>query len=271
MDEASRKPWRIPVLVRITIAIHAAALLALQLQPQHWHWSLAAILLNHALLIGTGLWPRSTWLGENWNKLPHESAENHEIALTIDDGPDPEVTPQVLDILDKHEVRATFFCIGHQAQRHPELCRDIVARGHAIENHSHRHWHNFSLLGPRGLSREIKAAQEAITSITGQAPQFFRAPAGLRNMFLDYVLHKLGLQLASWSVRGFDTRTSDVGKVKNRLFKGLRPGAILLTHDGHTARTAEGIPVIIAVLPEIIESARESGLRFVTLRQAGHS
>ncbi|HZV99885.1 MAG TPA: polysaccharide deacetylase family protein, partial [Methylophilaceae bacterium] len=146
--------------------------------------------------------------------------------------------------------------------------QEIVRRGHAVENHTQRHWHNFSMLGPKSLVREIQSAQIVLEGITGQAPQFFRAPAGLRNMFLDYALNRLGLQLASWSVRGFDTRTGDVDKVKARVTKGLHAGAILLLHDGNAARTTGGIPVIIEVLPAILESARESGLRFVTLRNA---
>jgi peptidoglycan/xylan/chitin deacetylase (PgdA/CDA1 family) len=267
----SGKRWRMPWLVRITIAVHTAALITWLWQPEYWREALAVIIFSQAVLIATGLWPRSTWLGSNWNRLPDAAANNRQIALTIDDGPDPEVTPQVLDILDSYGVKATFFCIGETAQRHPALCRQMVARGHAVENHSQRHRHNFSLLGPCALRREIEAAQQTITGITGQTPQFFRAPAGLRNAFLDYVLHKLGLQLASWSVRGFDTRVADADRVKRALTSRMQPGAILLMHDGHAARTSQGIPVIIAVLPSILESAKESGLRFVTLRQAGQS
>lgn len=271
MGKSSLKAWRMPLLVRVTIMVHAAILYALIFQAQHWPWLLAAFLLSQAVLVGAGLWPRSSWLGKNWSRLPDAATLNNKIALTIDDGPDPVVTPQVLDILEGYGAKATFFCIGSKAQDYPELCREIVARGHAIENHSQHHWHNFSLLGPRSLEREIRTAQDTFTRITGQPPQFFRAPAGLRNAFLDHVLHKLGLRLASWSVRGFDTRTRDAARVKSRLLAGMRPGAILLMHDGHAARTAAGIPVIIAVLPEILAAARESGLCFVTLRDAGQS
>jgi peptidoglycan/xylan/chitin deacetylase (PgdA/CDA1 family) len=215
-----------------------------------------------------GLWPRSTWLGENWTRLPDAAIARNEIALTIDDGPDPEVTPQVLDILARYSVHATFFCIGDVAQRYPELCRDIINRGHAIENHSQRHRHNFSLTGINGLTQEIQTAQTTLTAITGQPPLFFRAPAGLRNPFLDPVLHKLGLQLASWSVRAFDTRVGDADKVARTLVHGLHAGAIVLLHDAHAARTASGEPVILKVLPGVIEAALAAQLRFVTLRQA---
>lgn len=268
MSQLNQTPWRPPLLVYATIALHVLALLVVLIYPQQWVWPLTAVFINHAVLIATGLWPRSYWLGKNWTHLPPAATQRNEVALTIDDGPDPQVTPQVLEILDQYDVKATFFCIGTKAQQHPDLCREIVRRGHAVENHTQQHRHNFSLLGPRGFMREIQSAQIVLQGITGQEPQFFRAPAGLRNMFLDYALNRLGLQLASWSVRGFDTRISDTDKVKTRLLKGLQAGAIVLLHDGNAARTASGIPVIIEMLPAILESASTSGLRFVTLRDA---
>jgi peptidoglycan/xylan/chitin deacetylase (PgdA/CDA1 family) len=114
----------------------------------------------------------------------------------------------------------------------------------------------------------LQAAQDTLTVISGQRPLFFRAPAGLRNPFLDPVLARLGLRLAAWSARGFDTRIGDAERVKSRLLRGLRAGAILLLHDGHAARTTEGIPVILAVLPAVLESAAAARLRVVTLRHA---
>jgi peptidoglycan/xylan/chitin deacetylase (PgdA/CDA1 family) len=260
--------WHTTPLIRASIALHLLALMAVITAPGQWPWTLAAVAANHLLIAAVGLWPRSHWLGPNWTRLPAAATARHEIALTIDDGPDPVVTPQVLDLLDRHAVRATFFCIGEQAARYPDLCREIVRRGHAVENHSQQHRHHFSLMGPRGLAHELQAAQDTLTGISGQRPLFFRAPAGLRNPFLEPVLARLSLQLASWSARGFDTRVSDAGRVKSSLLRGLRAGAILLLHDGHAARTAEGIPVILEVLPAVLESAAAAGLRVVTLRHA---
>ena len=174
----------------------------------------------------------------------------------------------MLEILDQYGVRATFFCIGENAARYPELCREIVRRGHAAENHSQQHRHHFSLRGPASIRRELQAAQDTLTTITGQRPVFFRAPAGLRNPFLDPVLARLGLRLASWSVRAFDTRIGEAERVKNKLLGGLQAGAILLLHDGNAARTPEGVPVIIDVLPAVLAAAAAAQLRFVTLRQA---
>ncbi len=146
----------------------------------------------------------------------------------------------MLDLLDRHGAQATFFCIGDLARRHPRLVEAIVARGHAVENHSQRHWHNFSLLGPGALRREIEAAQDTLTGLSGMQPLFFRAPAGLRNPFLEPVLCRLGLQLASWTRRGFDTRTRDAAVVTRRLLRGLARATSCssMTAMPHAARKA---------------------------------
>ncbi|WP_225906974.1 polysaccharide deacetylase family protein [Methyloradius palustris] len=262
------RPWQPTRFIRVTFAIHLWSLLMLIVYPTYWQWVVGALIANHLAIMLIGLWPRSHWLGENWTTLPAAAIARNEIALTIDDGPDPVVTPQVLDILDKYRVKATFFCIGIKALKYPDLCREIVRRGHAIENHSQKHRHNFSLLGLAGFERELQTAQNTLSTITGQTPKFFRAPAGLRNPFLEPVLAKLGLRLVSWSVRAFDTRVSNVDNVKNKLLSGLQPGAILLLHDGNAARSADNIPVLIAVLPTVLTAAKILKLKFVTLRQA---
>ncbi|MGB4810860.1 MAG: polysaccharide deacetylase family protein [Methylophilaceae bacterium] len=263
-----RLPWQPTLLIRATIAIHCLAFIGIVIMPAWWRWILGAIVVNHLLLAGIGMWPRSHWLGPNWTRLPAAATARNEIALTIDDGPDPVVTPQVLDILDQHAAKATFFCIGDKAARYPALCQEIVRRGHTVENHSQHHHYLFALLGARSLKHELQTAQNTLTSITGQCPLFFRAPAGIRNPFLDPVLATLGLKLATWSVRGFDTKTKDAERVKKTLLQHLRAGAILLLHDGNAARTPSGNPVIIEVLPSILESATANQLRTVTLRHA---
>lgn len=262
----NREGWRPTPLFTLTGLVHVGAVTVLLARPELWPWVLGAVAGNHAVLTLTGLWPRSRGLGPNWTRLPAATASDKAVALTIDDGPDPEVTPRVLDLLDAYGARATFFCIGERAARHPELCREIVARGHAVENHSQLHRHTFSLLGPRGFRRELQTAQDTLTRITGERPLFFRAPAGLRNPFLDPVLHDLGLRLASWTRRGFDTRDGDAEAVLRRLTRDLRAGDILLLHDGHAAHTPDGQPVILAVLPRLLDALAKKNLHTVTLR-----
>ncbi|MDE1179728.1 polysaccharide deacetylase family protein [Paraburkholderia sp.] len=257
-----------PLMLTATYVWHVAMLAAVIAKPSAWPWWLAGIMINHAIFTIAGLWPRSTLLGPNWTRLPVNDRTADAIALTIDDGPDPIVTPQVLDLLDAHRVRATFFCIGANAQRYPAVVREIVARGHAVENHSQVHVHTFSVTLPGALQREIDAAQHTLAELSGERPMFFRAPAGLRNLFLEPVLRKLDLRLAAWTRRGFDTRERNADVVARRLLTGLAPRDILLLHDGNAAIADTGAPMVIAVLPAIIEAARAQGLRFVTLREA---
>ena len=268
MNSPSKVSWYSSWLIKLSIALHLLLLMSVLVLPHLWPWALTLFVMNHLLITAVGLWPRSHLLGPNWTRLPIAAAQRNEIALTIDDGPDPLVTPQVLDILEHFHVKATFFCIGNKAAQQAELCREIVRRGHAVENHSQQHRHYFSLLGTNRLICEIEAAQKTLSGITGEAPQFFRAPAGLRNPFLEPALRRLGLQLATWSVRAFDTKVGDADKVINKLSAGLRPGAILLLHDGNAARTKMNIPIILAVLPALLDAAKQQNLHFVTLREA---
>lgn len=262
----SRWPW--PIAVSASVGVHAAAAAAAALLPGAAGWAAGAVVLNHLALTGAGLWPRSALLGPNVTRLPQAAAARREIAITLDDGPDPEVTPAVLDLLAAHGVRATFFCIAERARAQPALVRRIVAAGHSVQNHSLRHRHHFSLLGARGFEREIGAAQALLADITGVLPHCFRAPAGLRNPLLDPVLHRLGLHLVSWTRRGYDTRDADPQRVLGRLTRGLAGGDLLLLHDGHARRGAGGRPVVLEVLPLLLGRCRTAGLRPVTLAEA---
>ncbi|NTZ87161.1 polysaccharide deacetylase family protein [Burkholderia metallica] len=265
-DTGDARRWKPTPLIAGATALHAGAAAAVIAQPATWPWAAGGVVASHLALTAAGLWPRSTLLGPNWTRLPPGAGRR--IALTIDDGPDPDVTPRVLDLLDRYDARATFFCIGDLARRHPQWIEAIVARGHAVENHSQRHRHTFSLSGPAALRREIAAAQQTLTDIAGTRPLFFRAPAGLRNPFLEPVLCEFGLQLASWTRRGFDTRARDAATVTRRLLHGLDARDILLVHDGHAARDARGEPVVLDVLPAVLRAAADARLHWTTLRAA---
>lgn len=260
--------WRPAPIVAGSIGLHGAAALGALVVPEAWPWALGAVAANHALLGAAGMWPRGTWLGPNMTRLPLAARRRGEIALTFDDGPDPDVTPRVLELLDAAACRATFFCIAEQAHAHPDLCREMVRRGHAVENHSLAHRGSFALHGMGGFRREIAAAQQTLASITGVAPRFFRPPAGLRNPLLDPVLHELGLALVTWTRRGFDTRACDPARVGERLLRGLAAGDILLLHDGHAGRTPSGAAVVLEALPTVLDAVRSHELRAVTLREA---
>ncbi|MEO7937300.1 MAG: polysaccharide deacetylase family protein [Burkholderiaceae bacterium] len=262
------KRWTKAPFVRVSAALHLTAAAGALVVPGAWPWALGAVAANHAVLTLAGLWPRSQLLGPNLSRLPDGAVARREVALTIDDGPDPEVTPRVLDMLDAANAQASFFCIGRRARTAPALCREIVARGHRVENHGHAHSHAFALWGPARMRADIVAAQSLLADITGQAPAFFRPTAGLRNPLLEPVLRELDLQLASWSRRAFDTVQADAQQVVQRLTRKLQPGAILLLHDGNAARTRDGQAVVLACLPAILAHLQREDLHPVTLTGA---
>ena len=268
-DPASvSRRWTPTPLLYASAAVHLAAAAAAVARPRAWPWALGAVAANHVGLAAAGLWPRSQLLGPNLIRLPVQSGVSAGVAITIDDGPDPAVTPQVLSQLAEHHAQATFFCVGERVERYAELALEIVNRGHCVENHSQRHRHSFSLMGPGVMSDEISRAQDCILRVTGSTPRFFRAPAGLRNPFLDPILTRLHLRLASWTRRGFDTVNANSDAVYRRLAGPLQGGDILLLHDGNAARSRSGRPVILEVLPRLLDALAALQLRPVTLRSA---
>lgn len=241
-------------LVRASLHLHWLAGVALLVAPRWWKPILGVVATDHLLLTAASLWPRSAWVGANLRRLP---ATDGAVALTFDDGPDPQATRQVLDLLERHDARATFFLVGRRAQEAPDLVAEIAARGHTVENHSHRHSNAFCFYPPAVAARDVGRCQEVLTALSGEAPRWFRAPAGLRNPWLDGVLRRQGLRLASWTRRSFDTVTTDAGKVAARLLDGLAAGDILLLHE----RSASGR----AALPEVLAEIERRGLRSVPL------
>jgi peptidoglycan-N-acetylglucosamine deacetylase len=259
--------WKPSPTLQASAALHLGALAGIAVGLP-LSWAAGAVVANHALLTAAGLWPRSTLLGSNMLRLSQAACEANQIAITIDDGPNPEVTPAVLDILDAWNAKASFFCIGRLIEAHPHIAQEIIRRGHSIENHSYGHRHHFSLMGMRSLRQEITKTQEIISQTTGYTPAYFRAPAGLRSPLLDPILQSLDLKLVSWTRRGFDTMTNDHNKILRRLQTGLAAGDILLLHDGNCAHTVTDEPVVIGVLTTLLASLNSKGLKSVSLNSA---
>jgi peptidoglycan/xylan/chitin deacetylase (PgdA/CDA1 family) len=195
------------------------------------------------------------------------------LALTFDDGPDPVHTPRVLNLLEQHKARATFFVTGEQAARHPDLVRDIAARGHQVENHSLNHsiWTPF--VSPKKLRAELEATQQILGSILGDRPRWFRPPYGVVSPRVALAARRAGLTICHWSGRARDGAAripADRG-VRN-IARGLTPGSILLLHDAvhDGSRQAIAAEILESTLPMLAQK----GLRSVTLDelvQAGES
>jgi peptidoglycan/xylan/chitin deacetylase (PgdA/CDA1 family) len=179
------------------------------------------------------------------------------VALTYDDGPDPESTPALLDLLREYGARASFFLIGDKARAHPEIVRRILAEGHVIGNHSQAHslWTNFFWRG--AMHREMARCQDTLKEITGDSPILYRPPFGLMNPFVEPALTELNLGLIGWSIRSLDTVRTDAAE---RVRRRLKSGAIVLLHDG-------GIPKdrVLATSREILDELSTRGLTTTTI------
>lgn len=264
-QQAASRRWRPAPILLVSILVHVVSAVIVVIKPSWWPWVTAAIVANHLIICLAVLTPRSNLLGSNLTRLPWSAAQRAEVCLTFDDGPDPQITPQVLDLLDRYNAKASFFCVGKHAAAFPQLMREIVRRGHSVENHSHNHPHAFAFYGWPRLRREIDSAQRALSQSAGQSPIFFRAPAGFRGPLLDPVLAARGLRYVSWTRRGFDGVSTDSKRILRRLTNGLAAGDILLLHDRNSPR---GDPAVLKVLPALLDQIASHGLHAVSLPAA---
>jgi peptidoglycan/xylan/chitin deacetylase (PgdA/CDA1 family) len=252
-------------LLVASVAAHAAAGAALLAAPQSWPWVVGGLVADHALIVAAGLFPTWQLLGPNLRCLGPGPASRGEVALTFDDGPDPEVTPRLIDMLAAADARATFFPVGERAVAHPEVVSAAVAAGHRLGNHTWSHPPGFWFLPPLGLARELDRAQRLLSCLGGTPPRWFRAPAGIRSPLLEPQLACRGLGLVSWTRRAYDTVARDPKRVAARLVDGLAGGDILLLHDGSSGRLAGGRPVVLEVLPRVLDAIADRGLKALPL------
>lgn len=223
-------------------------------------WVIAPLVLLWLLVVGLGVafLPLKTFVPAV-TQLPTDEPV---IALTYDDGPDPRTTPALLDLLDELEVKAAFFCIGLRVREQPDLARQIVERGHLIANHSDRH----AWCTPFGLSvhwqRKIEQCQTTIAKTTGVNTRFFRPPMGLTNPHLASALARTEHICIGWSIRSLDTRGASDDSVAKRVARRLRPGAIVLLHDGGLQPQR-----VLALTRRIVKDARQRGYRIARLDQ----
>ena len=184
------------------------------------------------------------------------------VALTFDDGPDPAVTPLLLDLLDRHSVSATFFVTGERAARHPDIIRDILSRGHAIGNHSYHHFPFLMLKGMRTLRREIESTQSVLAGF-GIVPLAFRPPAGITNPLLWRVLLEQGMYCVNYSCRALDVGNRRIRRLSETVLKSVSPGDIVALHD--IAPLHDGADRLLAEFDALFRGLKEKGREVVPL------
>lgn len=196
----------------------------------------------------------------------HHPKECGCLALTFDDGPNPLFTPELLDILSAHHVKATFFVLGSQASRNPGLIRRMSEEGHLIGIHNYVHRSN-ALMTPWGVWRQIRHSAQAIAGITGDLPRYYRPPWGIINLG-DLLLLRARLRLVLWSVMVGDWRArGDAHKLKRRLLSKIKGGAVIVLHDsGETwGADMEAPRYMLEALRDFLADSLQQGYTFVRM------
>lgn len=186
---------------------------------------------------------------------------NDKVALTFDDGPHPEYTSKILDILKEKKVKATFFVTGKNAEKYPEMVRRIYKERHEIGNHGYNHL-NMSPKKLITLRKEISLTEMIIKELTGEEPALFRPPRGVYDQKLRRILVNKGYSIVLWNVSAQDWRNPGVKVIVRRATRKTKGGDIILLHDSGSLTKAEGASrsQTIEALPQIIDKLREKGL-----------
>lgn len=219
--------------------------------------------LAAAGLAAHGTWHRNSWIfGRPITRLP--GADNV-VSITFDDGPNPDATPAILDVLAREQVSATFFVLGRHAERWPHLVRRTANDGHQLGNHGY--WHRkLHRRGPGYVRDDLTRGTEAIVEASGGVrPRHFRAPHGFRSPWVTPIARSLGQRTVGWSLGVWDSARPGAGEIARRAVEGMHRGSILLLHDGDGYDASGDRMQTAEALPLIIHGLRARGFRFTTL------
>ena len=210
-----------------------------------------------------GINPRSRFYGKVWS---NGNRNKPRIALTFDDGPNEPYTSQVLGILDQYGIQATFFIIGQNARRYPDVCRRIVTTGNVIGNHSYHHDKSLCLRGSKAVARDIKLAHQAIYECTGLEPKLFRPPHGFRTPWMMRTVRNLGYNVVTWDNMTRDWNAEKSGQeIVRDIIGRAKPGGVIVLHDGRDSRLSYDRSQMLQALPFVIGTLKERGFDFVTV------
>lgn len=215
----------------------------------------AAFLTTNAVLPTSYLYGEVCYEGSRTEKL---------VALTFDDGPNPPYTGQILDVLDSYGVEATFFLVGKNVEKYPEMAREIVERGYQVGNHTYTH-PDLLKLDRIQVDKEIDTASKIIESVTGVAPRVFRPPHGFKDPVVLEEARERNLQVVQWSVMARDWQNPGAQVIADRIIKKVRNGSIILLHDGAGIEQGGDRSQSAAATEMIIKKLQEQGYRFVTV------
>ncbi|MFZ5815291.1 MAG: polysaccharide deacetylase family protein [Bacillota bacterium] len=198
--------------------------------------------------------------------VTHGPRDVARVALTFDDGPDVTYTPQILEILAREGVPASFYIIGERADIRPEITARMAREGHEVGNHAYEERHlDLRRLRPEEILRSLSRTHETITRLTGQAPVTFRPPFGFYNSFVLATANRFGYATVLWDVDSLDWQSLSAGQILRNVLPRVRNGSIVLMHSG-TTLPGEDLSGTVNALPEIIRDLRARGFEMVTVR-----
>ena len=223
-----------------------------------WGWALpvVALVAATALVAWTGANdPQLTWFGPT---ISHGPRDGDEVAITFDDGPNPSATLAVRDILDRYGVKATFFLVGNALDERPDIARALLDDGMLLGGHSYHH-DQWRWLDPR--YPELQRSVDAFKRQLGVCPRYYRPPHGQRTPFMNLLLHNRDMMSVTWDVSAGDWATDDAALIAERVLRDVRPGSVILLHDGLDGDVTADRSVIVRALPLILDGLRERGLQ----------
>lgn len=229
-------------------------------------WTLLPPMMAYVVLAGDGaLRPGSGWL---MPVIRHGDRDNPSVALSFDDGPDATLTPLVLDALQRHRVRSTFFVIGQHAEAHSGLIRRMVNEGHEIANHSYTHSRFLNMRFRTAMREDILRGVQALTRLCPKvSPTLYRPPMGLKNPTLARLQQQMGLRVVAWSLHARDTRGRNAERIAGRILRRIRAGDIVVFHDGHDLEGKRRDTALVQALELILPVLSRRGLQPVTVSE----
>lgn len=205
--------------------------------------------------------PRSQFFGRTFIGADNDSRQ---LALTFDDGPNDPWTPRLLEVLDRHQVRATFFLIGRYVAQRPEIARQVAAAGHVIGNHTWDH-PNLIFVRPREVEGQIRRCAQALEQAIGPHSDLFRPPFGGRTPLALRAVRRCGLVPVLWSVSGWDWEAKSAAEVENKVLGSVEGGEVILLHDGGHRYLGVDRSFTVTAVDGIIRRCRDQGFTFVTV------
>ena len=221
----------------------------------YFKWLIVGIILLFFIFIAIG----TSFIQLNYFVKSINKGKNKGIALTFDDGPDKEITAQILAILEKENIKATFFVIGNKIEENAALLKKINNEGHTIGNHSYSHNNQLTLYSTKKLKEDLIKCTQLIEEVIGKKPLFFRPPFGVTTPRYRRALRQLNMHSIGWTIRSFDTQSKNKEVLYKKITKQISDGSILLFHDTQK--------ITVEVLPSIIQFCKVNGINIVPLQE----